>query len=299
MLNYARVSATITDAFVQSDLPRLHRIRLDLIGERSQLDRLVRHCEDNIEILESKTNPTKKELLELLADERKEIIDWSKFFRQNDANFVCSTLLSSLRSCSGSVTLLGRALFLLCALEEETIALRCFIHLRRRCPESKFMKVVHCAGECARVEHDSRGWGCAWLVGYERVFVLYVQHFDGIGLAYARRFWPSDDVLLGFIAAQMYRKDYSLTTCLEDNEEGMEFLLDIVCLSPYPLSSDKASSLALYALRHYNLREEYKELVEDNFHCYLIVNSRRTDILPENYDLKNYLEQMGYCEDNV
>lgn len=298
MINCAKLSAAIQDATRHADLLRLREIRSDLLETRSQANFLLRATEDGIETVESKAHlPVREILAELARDD--EIIDWTDFFRHNEPSFVCEAILSSFRNYGDNVTFLGRALFLICVFEDDDIALTCLTRLYNKYNERKFMQIVHSAGECARIEHDSREWNCTWLPNYNRIFIIYIKYFDGVGLTQARRFWDGGDVLIGFIAAEMYRSGYSLTDCLHNNEEGIELLLDILCSSPEPLEQADIRKLAVYALRHFDLRQEYFESVHDDFHCYLLLNAHGEGVLPQNHNLQHYLEKLGHCEEEV
>lgn len=298
-MNCLRISAAIENAKQRSNLYKLHEIRQDLLETRSQIDFLTKVCEDGIELIEAKTNLSERELLEKLSEDRDKILDWKKFFANNDPSIVLNVILSSWKKYSKNIAFLGRSLFLICVFEDDDVALKSLRQLYMKYDEGKFMEVVYYAGDCARIEHDSRGWGCNWLENYNRIFVVYVEYFDGIGLSLARRFWNYQDVLFGYIAAEMYRSGYSISDCLSGNDEEIELILSIISSSPNPLSQMQIRELAIYSLRNFDIRRAYFESTHDDFHCYLILNANISGVLPENKGIRPYLEKLGHCEEEV
>lgn len=283
------------------DIADLRASYQELLTKRRELDTQIEEKRELIERLEGRTNLSRGEILELLANEEGIDNSWMRFLAENNADFVVNVIVSSWINYTKDVHFLRQALFLVCAVAEEEVALLFIDSLYERLSRRDFVKVFHLSLSLVDIENSNRIDGSEYLPGYDRMIKIYIQYF---GYERALELLEHSNENAGYVIAEIYQQGYPLeridfNLCLSHIPCPLLLLMDILDGSPVELFDVQVKELAIYALRNFDIRPEYEEIKDKKFHDYLILNSSIEGILPANIDIRPFLETFGYCEDDV
>lgn len=241
-----------------------------------------------------KQSATGAEIIKALgvSNEYAYAISWSSFFQKYNPQYVVEVILDRFEENRRNIAFATRALFLVCAFEEQEVALDFVGEMYNEYNKKTFYKIVLGAIILVSEEKNKRNY----LPNYHGVVVAFVAYFGDE----APDIFPSHaDIFYGYVIAEMYRQGHKIENIPLNERDPLFSIYDIIKDSPTPLSQTQIRDLAIYTLRTVDLRREYDRILNKDFHCYLFLNANVEGVLPENKDVRDYLETLGHCEEDV